>query len=88
MKLVLREIIARHGRLPVPIEQLADDSDLFAAGLDSLAVTGILLAVEDRFDIEFTEAHLVRASFASIDALSRVVGELTAPTTKVAESAE
>ncbi len=82
MKAELREIIARHGRLPVPVEQLADDADLFAAGLDSLAVTNILLAVEDRFEIEFAEAQLVRASFASIDALSRVVAAL-----KVAETA-
>jgi acyl carrier protein len=83
MKAVIREIVARHGRLAVPAEQIADDADLFVAGLDSLAITSILLAVEDRFEIEFTEAYLVRASFASVDALCQVVANL-----KVAETTE
>ena len=65
----LRAIIAKHGKLSRPIDRLGDEDDLFAAGMDSLAVVNVLLAIEDRFGIELPETMLNRTSFSSIAAL-------------------
>ena len=48
-------------------------TDLFSAGLDSLAVVNIMLAIEDMFEVEFRDDLLNRASFSSIAALENAV---------------
>ena len=72
----LREILAQHGRLSVPVEQVGDRSDLYQAGLTSLATVGLMLAIEDAFDIEFPDALLSRKTFRSIDALAVAIERL------------
>ncbi len=72
----VREILARHGRLSVPIDQLDGASDLHGAGLTSLATVGLMLALEERFEIEFPDALLSRRTFGSIDALASAVDAL------------
>ncbi|WP_371328859.1 acyl carrier protein [Stappia sp. TSB10GB4] len=79
----VREIIASHGKLPVDVATLADDADLYAAGLSSFASVQLMLALEERFDIEFPETMLNRKTFASIGAISSAVAEL-APRERVA----
>nr|WP_186388981.1 acyl carrier protein [Stappia sp. TSB10P1A] len=79
----VREIIASHGKLPVDVATLADDADLYAAGLSSFASVQLMLALEERFDIEFPETMLNRKTFASIGAISSAVAEL-APQERVA----
>ena len=73
----VREIVAQHGRLGVPISELQDDSDLHNAGLTSLATVGLMLALEDAFDIEFPDSMLSRKTFASIASLAAAVETLT-----------
>jgi acyl carrier protein len=73
----IREILAQNGRLAVPIESLDDEADLFAAGLDSLAIVNVLMSIEERFDIELPDEMLSRRSFSSIATLKRVVADLT-----------
>jgi acyl carrier protein len=72
----IREILAQHGRLSVNVNQLKDDSDLYAAGLTSLATVNVMLALEDRFEVEFPEAMLSRKTFASLEAIAEAVAEL------------
>jgi acyl carrier protein len=72
----IREILSRNGRLAVPIENLDDNSDLFAAGLDSLAIVNVLMSLEDRFDIELPDDMLQRRSFATIASIDSVVAQL------------
>src|SRR5262249_32357861 len=43
----IREILSRHGRLSVDVRNLKDDSDLYSAGLTSLATVNVMLALED-----------------------------------------
>lgn len=69
-------IIAEAGRLPVPANTLADETDLYQAGLTSFASVQLMLALEDRFEIEFPDRYLNRRSFSSIAAIGHVVGEL------------
>ncbi len=72
----IREIIAQQGRLSVDVFSLEETSDLYSAGLTSLATVGIMLALEDRFDIEFPEAMLSRRTFNSMASISDAVSQL------------
>ena len=73
----IREILAQHGRLSIDVSSLTEESDLYAAGLTSLATVGIMLALEDRFDIEFPESMLSRKTFKSLSAIAESVANLT-----------
>lgn len=76
----LREILREHGRLAADVASLADDSDLYQAGLTSHATVTLMLAIEDHFDIEFPERLLRRRTFESIAALTESIGELVRET--------
>lgn len=75
----VRDIVAQHGRLSVSVAQLTDDSDLYNAGLTSLATVGLMLALEDAFDIEFPDSMLSRRTFGSIASLAAAVESLAPP---------
>ena len=72
----IRPLLAAHARLLVPVDQLADDSDLYAAGLTSLSTVNLMLALEEHFDVEFLDRMLGRKTFGSIKALSEAIAEL------------
>lgn len=72
----IREILSEHGRLPVSVSGLQDTSDLYNAGLTSLATVGLMLALEDRFGIEFPDSMLGRKTFRSIEAIAEAVEQL------------
>jgi acyl carrier protein len=74
----IRTLLDQHGQLPVPVAALADDADLYQAGLSSFASVQLMLALEDHFDVEFPESMLNRRTFASIGAITRAVGTLSA----------
>lgn len=72
----IRAIVAQHARLSVKIEELTDASDLYGAGLTSLTTVNLMLALEDHFNVEFTDAMLGRKTFESIQSLSEAIEEL------------
>jgi acyl carrier protein len=72
----IRAILAKHARLPVNVETLTDDSDLYASGLTSLTTVNLMIALEDHFDVEFTDEMLGRKTFQSIRALDEAIQEL------------
>jgi acyl carrier protein len=74
----IRQIIKDHGRLSADVDQLADDADLYQAGLTSHASVNLMLALEDAFDVEFPDSMLKRSSFESIAAIRDVLGALHA----------
>ncbi|MGH9091704.1 MAG: acyl carrier protein [Acidimicrobiales bacterium] len=74
----IRQILASHGRIPVDVETLTDEDDLFEAGMTSHANVNVMLALEDAFDIEFPEAMLRRSTFATVGAIREAVEGLTA----------
>ena len=57
----------------MPVDQVADDADLYAAGLTSFASVQLMLGIEEAFDIEFPDNLLNRKSFASISAIVKTV---------------
>jgi acyl carrier protein len=72
----LREILAQWANLDVSVESLADDANLYDAGLSSLATVKILMALENTFDIEIPDEWLTRDLFSSIATLGRAVMQL------------
>lgn len=72
----IRNIVAAHARLLVDVNALDDDADLYQAGLTSLSTVNLMLALEDHFDVEFSDRMLGRKTFGSIRSLSDAIGEL------------
>jgi acyl carrier protein len=73
----IRTLITQHGGLSVDVATLADDADLYRAGLTSFASVQLMLGLEDAFDIEFPDSMLNRSTFGSIAGMERAVGQLT-----------
>jgi acyl carrier protein len=73
----IRAILREHGRLAVDVSSLGDESNLYDAGLSSHASVTLMLALEERFDIEFPDRMLRRGAFASIAAIRGGLEELT-----------
>ncbi|CCM80294.1 acyl carrier protein [Rhizobium mesoamericanum] len=73
MNETIRDLLAKCGALPVTMDQIADDADLYAAGLSSFASVQLMLGIEEAFDIEFPDNLLNRKSFASIVAIEKTV---------------
>ncbi len=74
----IRAIIREHARLTVDVATLADDADLYQAGMTSHASVNLMLALEEKFDVEFPERMLRRRAFENIAAIRAAVEELTA----------
>ncbi len=72
----VRKILTAHGRLSENVDNLEDSSDLYHAGLTSLATVSLMLSLEDEFDIEFPDSMLSRKTFGSIDSIVDAVEEL------------
>ena len=75
----IRAILREHGRLAVDSTALAEDTNLYEAGLTSHASVNLMLALEEHFDIEFPERMLRRGAFASIAAIRAGLEELIGP---------
>ncbi len=76
MKDRIRAVLAKEGKLDLDVSTLKDDDDLYAAGLTSFASVQLMLALEDEFDVEFSEKMLGRRTFQSIAAMAAAIGEL------------
>jgi acyl carrier protein len=73
----IRHLLSKHARLRVSVEFLADDANLFAAGLDQAATINLMLAIEDEFGIRLPESLPLQTAFASVSSLRRTVETLT-----------
>ncbi|HTD59064.1 MAG TPA: acyl carrier protein [Gemmatimonadaceae bacterium] len=73
----IRAVLRDHGRLSVDVEALDDHSNLYEAGLTSHASVNLMLALEDHFEVEFSDRMLSRDGFASIAAIRSGLDELT-----------
>jgi acyl carrier protein len=72
----IRTSIGDHARLPINISDLADDADLYQAGMTSHASVNVMLALEDAFDIEFPDHMLKRSVFESVASIRAALIEL------------
>jgi acyl carrier protein len=74
----IRSILKEHARLAVDIATLGDDADLYQAGMTSHASVNLMLALEDKFEVEFPERMLRRRAFENVAAIRAAIQELTA----------
>jgi acyl carrier protein len=72
----IRQALRDHARLPVDVDTLADDDDLYQAGMTSHASVNLMLALEDAFEIEFPDRMLRRSVFESVAAIHEALTEL------------
>ena len=72
----IRDILSRHGRLAVDPKTLAPTTDLYEVGLTSLTPVHLMLALEDHFQVEFSERMLGRKTFESIQSIAEAIEEL------------
>jgi acyl carrier protein len=72
----IREILKDHARLAGDAQALAVDADLYQAGMTSHASVNVMLALEDRFDVEFPDRMLKRSVFESIASIEAALQEL------------
>jgi acyl carrier protein len=73
----IRAILEAHARIPVSVASLSDDANLFTAGMTSLASVEVILALEERFGIEFPDHMMHRKTFASVSAIAGAIADLT-----------
>ena len=73
----IRAILREHGRLTADAGQIADDADLFQAGMTSHASVNVMLALEGEFEIEFPDHMLKRSVFESIASIRTAIDALT-----------
>ncbi len=76
MREQIRWVLTEQARLPVPVETLTDDDDLYQAGLASHASVGVMLGLEEAFDVEFPDAMLTRGTFQSVSAMAAALSRL------------
>jgi acyl carrier protein len=73
----IREVLREHARLPVDVDTISDDADLFSVGMTSHASVNLMLALEDAFDLEFPDRMLTRSVFESVGAITAAIDELS-----------
>ncbi|HVJ98001.1 MAG TPA: acyl carrier protein [Acidimicrobiia bacterium] len=75
----IREVLTTHGRMSSDAMTLSADADLALEGMTSHATVNVMLALEEKFDVEFREDMLTRKTFESIasmrDALLELISE-------------
>jgi acyl carrier protein len=72
----IRQVLRDHARLPLDVDALDADADLFRAGMSSHASVNVMLALEDAFDIEFPDAMLKRGVFESVASIGFAIEQL------------
>lgn len=72
----IRDILSQHGRMTV--EKLQEGDDLYNAGLTSLATVAVMLALEDKFNVEFPDTMIGRRTFKSIESIADAIRQLAA----------
>ena len=71
----IRALVSAHGRLPIQIDQIDDDTNLYAAGLRSFAAVQLMVAIEDTFDLNIERFH----DLDSIGAISEHISKTAKP---------
>ena len=76
---VIRQVLQDHGRLAVDVTSVADNADLYDAGMTSHATVNVMLGLEEAFDIEFPDELLQKKTFQTVAAIRDAVNQLVSP---------
>jgi len=72
----VRTLLKESGAIQADLDALADDQDLYTAGLSSHATVNLMLALEEAFDIEFPDRLLRRRTFSSVATIAEALVEI------------
>ncbi|MBS0524891.1 MAG: acyl carrier protein [Proteobacteria bacterium] len=72
----IRSLLRGTDYLQVKVDGLAEDADLYAAGLNSHATVNLMLSLEEAFDIELPDRLLRRRTFSSIRSIAEALAEV------------
>lgn len=75
----IRQILERNEELAPLLDQISEDDDLFDKGLSSFGSVQLMLALEERFGIEFPDHLLNRRSFSTIRNIRSTLDSLVEP---------
>lgn len=73
----IRETLKGVPNLSETIDSVGEDENLFDKGLDSFGSVQLMLALEERYNIEFPDNLLNRRSFSTIRIIVETVSKLT-----------
>ena len=73
----IRQVLKEQARLSKDALTLADDEDLYQAGMTSHASVNVMLGLEGTFDVEFPDHMLKRNVFTSVATIRAAILELT-----------
>jgi acyl carrier protein len=74
---VIKDILRQNEAMSGLVDTLGENDDLFEKGLDSFGSVQLMLALEERFEVEFPDSLLNRRSFSSIRTIRETVTKLT-----------
>ena len=69
-------IVVRCAELGQAATGISAHTNLWDAGMDSMSIVRIVVAIEDEFELEFAQDLLVRNTFDSIDSISTAVAKM------------
>ena len=72
----IRAILKENAHLPVNVDALNDEQNLYDAGMSSHSTVNVMLALEDEFDVEFPARLLRRSVFSSVASIRNAISEL------------
>jgi acyl carrier protein len=72
----IRDILGTQARLFTDVASLSDSQDLFRAGMTSYANVNVMLALEEKFGIEFPDHMLRKGTFQSLSSIRSAVSQL------------
>ncbi len=72
----VRSVLVDRGQMPADVQSLSTTQSLYDAGLTSHATVKVMLALEDRFDVEFPDELLQRSVFDQIANIVEAVDKL------------
>jgi len=72
----IRAILKENARLPLNVDTLSDEQNLYDAGMSSHSTVNVMLALEDEFNVEFPARLLRRSVFSSIANIHNAISEL------------
>lgn len=75
MRQDVRSLLGEIANLAVPLTELDDEANLFEAGMSSLEVVTLVVALERRFDFQFDQDAMQIDTFRSIASISDAVAK-------------
>jgi acyl carrier protein len=78
MRQDVRALLGEIANLAVPLSELDDESNLFEAGMSSLEVVTLVVALERKYDFRFDQDSMRIDTFRSIASISDAVAKARA----------